>query len=577
MRVGRRRDELGQPPRLRPLRAQRRGQARDRRGRVRPVHGRADGAGGEAAAGSAHPRGRGRPAARGGRPSLAPRPRRVAQAASRERVDVFLFPSLYTWFPVRGAPTVVGIHDVIAEQYPELTLPDRGDRARWRLKRWLAVKRATKLFTVSRASRRLLAADLGVPEASLAVVPEAPDPVFGPRTAEEIDEELGPLGLDSGERFLVYAGGVSPHKGLETLARRLRAARRAGAAARRRGRARGRDVPVGGQRGSPADRRARTGEPRAADRLCLRRGSRLSLRGRAWRSSRRRGRRGSVFPPSRLRPPARPSCSATSRRIARRWKAPRSTSRRVIARDSGRAARDRCSRRRAPRRAWRGGAAAAWRAFRGTRRRRLCTPCCMRPPVPEPLSICMVTTFYPPLHFGGDAAYAYRLANALARRGHAVTVVHSADAYRALGGERRRRVCRTTPGVTVHRLQTRSATGSSRWPRTSPVGRRSTQSSCTTCSTAAASTSSTSTTSRWPAGRACSRTATPSSCTRPRTLARVPDARAVPLQPRAVRRAALPALHACLPPATAALALLGSARARGEARRPLPLAEPLHP
>ena len=97
-----------------------------------------------------------------GRPPAADAPRslrdlgRVAQAASRERVDVFLFPSLYTWFPVRGTPTVVGIHDVIAEQYPELTLPDSGARARWRLKRWLAVKRATKIFTVSQASRKLL-------------------------------------------------------------------------------------------------------------------------------------------------------------------------------------------------------------------------------------------------------------------------------------------------------------------------------------------------------------------------------------------------------------------------------------
>lgn len=158
-----------------------------------------------------------------GRPPAADAPRslrdlaRVAQAASREGVDVFLFPSLYTWFPVRGAPTVVGIHDVIAEQYPELTLPNRGARARWRLKRRLAVKQARKLFTVSQASRRLLAADLGIPEASLAVVPEAPDPVFGPRTAEEIEGELGPLGIGHGERFLVYAGGVSPHKGLETL------------------------------------------------------------------------------------------------------------------------------------------------------------------------------------------------------------------------------------------------------------------------------------------------------------------------------------------------------------------------
>ena len=61
--------------------------------------------------------------------------------------------------------------------------------------------------------------------------------------------------------------------------------------------------------------------------------------------------------------------------------------------------------------------------------------------MPEPLSICMVTTFYPPLHFGGDAAYAYQLTNALARRGHPVTVVHSADAYRALGGKDAGELC----------------------------------------------------------------------------------------------------------------------------------------
>ena len=52
----------------------------------------------------------------------------------------------------------------------------------------------------------------------------------------------------------------------------------------------------------------------------------------------------------------------------------------------------------------------------------------------EPFSVCMVTTFYPPHHFGGDAVYTERLAQALARRGHEVTVVYSADAYRALGG-----------------------------------------------------------------------------------------------------------------------------------------------
>ena len=46
-----------------------------------------------------------------------------------------------------------------------------------------------------------------------------------------------------------------------------------------------------------------------------------------------------------------------------------------------------------------------------------------------PLRFCMVTTFYPPYHFGGDAMYTYRLSHALARRGHHVDVLHDRDAY----------------------------------------------------------------------------------------------------------------------------------------------------
>lgn len=45
-----------------------------------------------------------------------------------------------------------------------------------------------------------------------------------------------------------------------------------------------------------------------------------------------------------------------------------------------------------------------------------------------------ITTFYPPWNFGGDGIAIQRLSQALARRGHQVTVVHDADAYRALAG-----------------------------------------------------------------------------------------------------------------------------------------------
>jgi glycosyltransferase involved in cell wall biosynthesis len=44
----------------------------------------------------------------------------------------------------------------------------------------------------------------------------------------------------------------------------------------------------------------------------------------------------------------------------------------------------------------------------------------------------MLTTFYPPYSFGGDAMGVQRLSRALVRHGHDVTVVHDTDAFRAL-------------------------------------------------------------------------------------------------------------------------------------------------
>ena len=49
------------------------------------------------------------------------------------------------------------------------------------------------------------------------------------------------------------------------------------------------------------------------------------------------------------------------------------------------------------------------------------------------LRFAMVTTFYPPYHFGGEAIFVGRLAHALAHHGHRVDAIHDADAYDVLG------------------------------------------------------------------------------------------------------------------------------------------------
>jgi glycosyltransferase involved in cell wall biosynthesis len=50
------------------------------------------------------------------------------------------------------------------------------------------------------------------------------------------------------------------------------------------------------------------------------------------------------------------------------------------------------------------------------------------------LKIAMLTTFYPPYSFGGDATGIKRLSTGLVDRGHDVTVIHDPDAYVALAG-----------------------------------------------------------------------------------------------------------------------------------------------
>jgi len=69
------------------------------------------------------------------------------------------------------------------------------------------------------------------------------------------------------------------------------------------------------------------------------------------------------------------------------------------------------------------------------------------------LRVAMITTFYPPLSFGGDAQYVRRLAHALAARGVEVEIIFDGDAWRVLSGAIAGAALPEPAGVTVHRLQ----------------------------------------------------------------------------------------------------------------------------
>ncbi len=141
----------------------------------------------------------------------------LAGLARRAHVDAVLFPSVYTWYPTPGVPSVVGIHDAIAAALPGLTLPSRRSRLLWDVKERWAVRSSARIFTVSAAAQAVLTQRWGLPPERVVVVPEAPAAAFVPVAPEAARPHLEAVGLAPDEPFLVFAGGISPHKGLDVL------------------------------------------------------------------------------------------------------------------------------------------------------------------------------------------------------------------------------------------------------------------------------------------------------------------------------------------------------------------------
>lgn len=71
------------------------------------------------------------------------------------------------------------------------------------------------------------------------------------------------------------------------------------------------------------------------------------------------------------------------------------------------------------------------------------------------LRFCMITTFYPPHNFGGDGMGIQRLSEALARRGHEVTVIVDTNAFDMLSPTPAAEPDPAPAGMTFHRLSNR--------------------------------------------------------------------------------------------------------------------------
>ena len=143
----------------------------------------------------------------------------MSRQVMKHDVDLFFFPAVYSYFPIfNRTKIIVTLHDMIADNHPELIFPNNRLKLFWKLKQNLAIRQAHLILTVSEYSKQQIVEYFRLPESRVRVITEAARPVFTVLAQnEKTTEVLRRYNLEQGQKFLLYVGGISPHKNLKTL------------------------------------------------------------------------------------------------------------------------------------------------------------------------------------------------------------------------------------------------------------------------------------------------------------------------------------------------------------------------
>jgi glycosyltransferase involved in cell wall biosynthesis len=143
----------------------------------------------------------------------------MSRQVMKHDLDLFFFPAVYSYFPILNrTKIVVTIHDMIADHHPDKIFPNKKLMFFWKLKQNLAVRQADLILTVSEYSKRQIIDYFKFPESFIETISEAANPNFGvlPQNGK-MAQVLNRFQLNHRERFLLYVGGISPHKNLKVL------------------------------------------------------------------------------------------------------------------------------------------------------------------------------------------------------------------------------------------------------------------------------------------------------------------------------------------------------------------------
>lgn len=143
----------------------------------------------------------------------------IVETRDPRRCDVFHAPWIDGALLRSPVPMVVTLHDVIP-------LKRSGEYLRSGLRfrlRYLAVQRAVRVIVPTQTVAADAEEVLGIPHERISVIAEAPAPVFGPRSADEVRLVRERFGLP--DRYLLWVGGMitpDPRKRVAALARAQR-------------------------------------------------------------------------------------------------------------------------------------------------------------------------------------------------------------------------------------------------------------------------------------------------------------------------------------------------------------------
>tara|TARA_B110000503_G_scaffold30128_1_gene48729 strand:+ start:36484 stop:37662 length:1179 start_codon:yes stop_codon:yes gene_type:complete len=144
---------------------------------------------------------------------------KLYSAVASTSLDIMFFPAVYSWYPVPGTlPTMVTIHDAIAEHFPKLIFPKWKNRFFWSLKVKLALWRSKRILTVSHAAKAEIIEYMGANPARIDVASAAPSPQFKQtRDGSLMSAARHRASLPPIAPIIIYVGGLSPHKNLDGL------------------------------------------------------------------------------------------------------------------------------------------------------------------------------------------------------------------------------------------------------------------------------------------------------------------------------------------------------------------------